>query len=286
MIDYKKLTKDCIQWIREWFAVNGPKSPAVLGISGGKDSTIAAKLCVEALGADRVIGVTIPGEGQDTADAEEVAKILGIKLFTVPIDDVAFVLNNYCISSMSPYQKEIEKAPYFTNFSESSLKRAQQNLPPRLRMCVLYFISQFFDGRVVGTCNLSENFIGYFTIHGDGASDMEPLANLTVTEIRHIGEVLGLPKELVWKTPEDGLPHSQPDEEKFGFSYKHLDEYIRTGNFFLGDGEKKPDVDKIRKMHVASQFKRNMVKPPMFMPSRMILNYRLSEESGEPEKES
>lgn len=211
MIDYKKLTKDCIQWICEWFAVNGPKSPAVLEISGGKDSTIAAKLCVEALGADRVIGVTIPGEGQDTADAEEVAKVLGIKLLTVPIDDVAFVLNNYCISSMSLYQKEIEKAPYFTNFGESSLKRAQQNLPPRLRMCVLYFISQLFDGRVVGTCNLSENFIGYFTIHVDGASDMEPLANLTVTEIRHIGEVLGLPKELVWKTPEDGLPHSQPD---------------------------------------------------------------------------
>lgn len=284
MIDYKKLTEDCIQWIREWFAVNGPQSPAVIGISGGKDSTIVAKLCVEALGADRVIGVTIPGEGQDTADAEKVAKVLGIRLLTVPIEDIAFVLNDYCIRSMSPYQKEIEEAPYFINFGEDSMKRAQQNLPPRLRMCVLYFISQLFNGRVVGTCNLSENYIGYFTIHGDGASDMEPLGKLTVTEVRAIGDELGLPKELVWKTPDDGLPHSQPDEEKFGFSYKHLDEFIRTGEFILCDGETNPDVDKIRRMHAGSQFKRDMVRPPMFQPTHMVLDYRRAEESGDPER--
>lgn len=273
MVKYKKLTEECIAWIRDWFDVNGPQSPAVIGISGGKDSTIVAKLCVEALGADRVIGVTIPGEDQDTVDAEKVAKLLGIKLLTVPIEDIAFVINDSCIRSMSRYQKEIEEAPYFINFGEGSMKRAQQNLPPRLRMCVLYFISQLFDGRVVGTCNLSEDYVGYFTIHGDGASDMEPLGKLTVTEVRGIGDELGLPKELVWKTPDDGLPHSKPDEEKFGFSYEHLDEFIRTGGFILAEGETRPDVDKIRRMHTESQFKRDMVRTPKFRPSNEVLHY-------------
>ncbi len=204
-----------VAWLRDWFAENGNGCNAVVGMSGGKDSTIVAALCVEALGKDRVIGVSMPDGEQGENDADRICAFLGIRYIVAPITNITTGIKNAMF-----IDNGCEVKPEFS-------KQAEQNIPPRARMLTLYAISQSNNGRVVGTCNLSEDVCGYFTVHGDGASDVEPLANLTVTEVRHIGDALGVPKEWVWKTPDDGLPHSCSDEEKLGFTYAALDLYLR-----------------------------------------------------------
>lgn len=247
-MDTIKLTVDIIEWIRKWFDENGKDCNAVIGISGGKDSTVVAALCVSALGKDRVIGVMMPqGEQKDIADSIEVCNLLGIKNYTVNI---------------GPAVEAVKNAIGF-DLSEQSLT----NLPARIRMSTLYAISQSNNGRVVGTCNASENYVGYFTRWGDGASDFEPIGNLTVSEVIEIGDCLGLPHKLVHKTPDDGLPNSNTDEEKFGFTYSELDKYIREGIEPEGMCNNDPSVtkiDKIKKMHERSVFKLEPVK--MFIP--------------------
>lgn len=223
----KETTTALIEWIRNWFDENGKDCKAVIGISGGKDSTIVAKLCVEALGADRVIGVGMPEHGQSLNGAPEICEYLGIKFIEAKIGDT--------VDTLAKFAETIQ---------------AKQNIPPRVRMTTLYAISQSNNGRVLNTCNLSEDYLGYFTIGGDGLGDVAPLANLTVTEIRAIGDELGLPHEWVWKTPDDGLPHSNSDEAKFGFSYEVLDKYIR--------GIEEPNAEikaKIDDMHRRNEFK-------------------------------
>lgn len=253
MVNYERIKDEAILWIRDWFQKNGPECNAVIGISGGKDSTIAAALCKEALGADRVIGVSIPDRGQDDVEATKVAEVLGIRLYTFPIGNITREFENSFISMVN-----------YAGSDAEGVKRhqhAQQNLPPRVRMAALYFISQSFNGRVVNTCNLSEDYIGYSSIWGDSVGDFSPMAKLTVSEIREIGELLGLPEELVWKTPDDGLPHSKPDEEKFGFSYETLDRLIRygeCGNSLI--------YKKIMEMHEKSEFKRKAINLPTFDP--------------------
>ena len=237
MKDIAKLTENCIQWIRDWFDENGPTCNAIIGISGGKDSTIVAKLCVEALGADRVIGVAMPDEGQSLNDADKICEHLGIKFIIAPINGIT--------SALTQYSKHTTQA--------------FQNVPPRARMIMLYAISQTNNGRVIGTTNLSEFYVGYFTRYGDGGTDVEPIGNLTVTEVLEIGDYLGLPYEWVHKTPDDGLPHSSPDEEKLGFTYKELDEYIRNGV-----EPEKTKLDKIIQMHTKNLFKETM--PLRFNP--------------------
>lgn len=237
MKDIAKLTENCIQWIRDWFDENGPTCNAIIGISGGKDSTIVAKLCVEALGADRVIGVAMPDEGQSLNDADKICEHLGIKFIIAPINGIT--------SAVTPYSMHTTQA--------------FQNVPPRARMIMLYAISQTNNGRVIGTTNLSEFYIGYLTRYGDGGTDVEPIGNLTVTEVLEIGDYLGLPYEWVHKTPDDGLPHSSPDEEKLGFTYKELDEYIRNGV-----EPEKIKLDKIIQMHKKNLFKETI--PLRFNP--------------------
>lgn len=238
-MDTIKLTADIIEWIRNWFEKNGPDCNCCVAISGGKDSTVVAALCVSALGKDRVIGVMMPqGEQKDIADSIEVCNLLGIKNYTVNI---------------GPAVEAVKNAIGF-NLSEQSLT----NLPARIRMSTLYAISQSNNGRVVGTCNASENYIGYFTRYGDGASDVEPIGNLTVDEVIQIGDYLGLPYELVHKKPDDGLPNSSPDEEKIGFTYSELDKYIRDGVEPEGvctNNLNLKKIDKIRSMHEKSLFK-------------------------------
>jgi len=233
--DYNKLKDECIEWIRKWFYENGNGCNAIIGLSGGKDSTIVAKLCTEALGADKVIGVSLPGEGQNNEDAIEVAETLGIELRTIHLGDLL---------------KETMGVAWF-----EPTPNAELNLPARFRMMMLYYVAQSLNGRVVGTCNASENYIGYFTKFGDGASDLEPLGKLTVHEVKQLGYVLGLPRELVDKTPDDGLPNSKPDEEKFGFSYDMLDEYICDCN---SDNVPTDIKLKIQDMHNKSLFKTNV----------------------------
>ena len=244
----EEVTKNCIQWIKDWFNENGKTCNAIIGISSGKDSTIVAKLCVEALGADRVIGVAMPDKGQGTNGADKIAEYLGIKYMVTPIDGVV---------------AEFHKVWNDQGSDVKWSKQSEQNIPPRVRMTMLYALSQTFNGRVVGTCNASENYVGYMTRWGDQASDFEPIGNLTVTEVLQIGDYLGLPYEWVHKIPDDGLPHSSSDEQKFGFSYAELDRYIREGIEPEGkcNNSDESKIDKIKRMHTKNEFK---LKPVQF----------------------
>ncbi len=239
MFDAVKVKNDCVKWIRDFFEENGKGCNAVIGISGGKDSSVAAALCVEALGNDRVIGVLMPcGVQHDIDMAKLLVDHLKIRHFEVNIKD-AF---------------EGLKASFPFELSEQS----RVNLPPRIRMATVYAIAQSFNGRVVNTCNLSEDWVGYSTRYGDAAGDFSPMANLTVREVKEIGRVLGLPDVLVDKVPIDGLC-GKTDEENLGFTYEELDRYIREG--VIDDLEKKELIDK---KHKANLFKLQLM--PSFKP--------------------
>lgn len=241
MFNALKVKNECVQWIRDFFEQNGKGCNAVLGISGGKDSSIAAALCVEALGKERVIGVLMPqGEQHDIDMAYMLVNHLGIEHYVVNIKDaVDGILNNIPDS--------IELTP-----------QAVQNLPPRIRMSTLYAVSQSRNGRVCNTCNLSEDWVGYSTRYGDSVGDFSPMSNLTVTEVKEIGYLLNLPRELVDKIPIDGLC-GKSDEENLGFTYAELDKYIRTG--VISDTDKKELIDKKHKMNL---FKLQLM--PAFKP--------------------
>ena len=230
MFNALKVKNECVQWIRDFFEQNGKGCNAVVGISGGKDSSIAAALCVEALGRERVIGVLMPqGEQHDIDMAYMLVNHLGIEHYVVNIKDaVDGILKNI--------PESVELTP-----------QAVQNLPPRIRMSTLYAVSQSRNGRVCNTCNLSEDWVGYSTRYGDSVGDFSPMSNLTVTEVKEIGYLLGLPRELVDKTPIDGLC-GKSDEENLGFSYAELDKYIRTG--VIADADKKALIDKKHKLNL------------------------------------
>lgn len=228
--DVKKVTEDCIKWIRDWFSENGPESPAVLGISGGKDSSVTAALCVKALGADRVFGVLMPrGEQLDIDFSYDLCDTLGIDYTVVNIGKTVDMLTN-----------EISKE---TDFSS----QASQNLPPRIRMATVYAVSQCKGGRVANTCNLSEDWVGYSTRYGDSVGDFSPLSRLTVTEVKAIGRHIGLPERFIEKPPIDGLC-GKTDEENLGFTYAELDKYIREG--IEPSPEKKERIDRLHKMNL------------------------------------
>ncbi|MCR5404670.1 MAG: NAD(+) synthase [Butyrivibrio sp.] len=201
-------------WIRDWFAENGPKADAVIGLSGGKDSTIVAALLVKALGKDRVVGVLMPdGEQKDIDDSKKVAELLGIRSYIVNIHE-----------AVEGVKKSLSAA------GVEAGKDAIINTPPRIRMTTLYAIAQSLPngGRVTNTCNKSEDYVGYSTKYGDAAGDFSPCADYLVCEMLQIGDALGLPKELIHKTPSDGLS-GMSDEDKLGFAYATLDNYVLTG---------------------------------------------------------
>lgn len=240
MFDAVKVKDECVQWIRDFFEENGPGCNAVLGISGGKDSSIAAALCVEALGKDRVIGVLMPcGEQHDIDMAYMLVNHLDIKHYVVNIKDAIEGL----------------KGSMPLELSTQSIT----NMPPRIRMTTLYAVSQSCNGRVVNTCNLSEDWVGYATRYGDAAGDFSPLCNLTVQEVKEIGRLLNLPDVLVDKVPIDGLC-GKTDEDNLGFTYAELDRYIRTGE--IEDMAKKERIDMLHKRNL---FKLQLM--PSFKPS-------------------
>ena len=176
MFDALKVKNECVEWIRDFFEKNGKGCNAVVGISGGKDSSVVAALCVEALGKDRVIGVLMPcGEQHDIDCSKQLVEHLGIKHFVINVKESIDGLVNSFPADMD-----------FTT-------QAKTNLPPRIRMATLYAVSQSNNGRVANTCNLSEDWVGYSTRYGDSAGDFSPCANLTVFEVKEIGRVLGLP---------------------------------------------------------------------------------------------
>lgn len=211
MFDAKKVKNEIVEWIRNWFEQNGKDCMAVVGISGGKDSSVVAALCVEALGKNRVIGVLMPqGEQSDIEYSKILVDFLDITRITCNIEGAV----NEVLES---FEGVVSPTPQTTT-----------NLPARIRMATLYAISQSVNGRVANTCNLSEDWVGYATKYGDAAGDFSPLSQLTVTEVKAIGRELGLPSELVDKTPTDGLC-GKTDEDNLGFTYAELDAYIRDG---------------------------------------------------------
>ncbi len=229
MFDAKKVKNDVVNWIRDFFEANGKESPAVLGISGGKDSSVVAALCVEALGKDRVVGVLMPnGEQADIDMAQLLVDHLGIKHYIVNIKDAVDGIKN--------------AMPEGFKLSSQSLI----NLPPRIRMSTVYAVSQSLNGRVANTCNLSEDWVGYSTRYGDSVGDFSPLSRLTVAEVKAIGRELGLPDVLIDKVPSDGLT-GKTDEDNLGFTYAVLDRYIRTGE--IEDMEAKERIDRLNKMN-------------------------------------
>lgn len=241
MFDAIKTKNQCVEWIRNFFEENGKDCNAVIGISGGKDSSVAAALCVEALGKDRVIGVLMPcGEQHDIDMAYLLCDHLGIKRYEINIKSAIDGLTNALPDDFSLSRQSVI------------------NLPPRIRMSTVYAISQSVNGRVVNTCNLSEDWVGYSTRYGDAAGDFSPLSNLTVTEVKEIGRVLGLPDVLVDKVPIDGLS-GKTDEDNLGFTYDVLDIYIRTGEI-----EDKNTKEIIDRKHKANLFKLQLM--PSFKP--------------------
>ena len=241
----EKVTNDLVKWLNDWFDENGPGCNAVIGISGGKDSSVTAALCVRALGADRVIGVLMPnGDQYDIDVSEALVKHLGIRSYVVNIKDA--------------YDGVVNAA------KAAGVKLSNQsyiNLAPRLRMSTLYAVSQSYNGRVINTCNLSEDWVGYSTRYGDSVGDVCPLGKLTVAEVKEMGTYLGLPDMFVHKVPSDGLC-GKTDEDNLGFTYAVLDRYIRTGE--IDDPETKALIDR---KHKANLFKLELMQTFQYDPN-------------------
>lgn len=245
--DVKKVTLDIVDWIRDFFEKNGKGCNAVVGISGGKDSSVVAALCVKALGKDRVIGVLMPQGVQHDIDCSELlVSHLGIKSYTVNVGEI--------VSSMIT-AIEVGSSGEFEVSTQTKV-----NIPPRVRMATLYAVSQSNNGRVANTCNLSEDWVGYSTRYGDSVGDFSPLSDMTVQEVIAIGDELGLPYELTHKVPIDGLC-GKTDEDNLGFTYAVLDRYIRTGE--IDDPAIKELIDR---KHAANLFKLSLMPKFEYRP--------------------
>ncbi|MCL2072054.1 MAG: NAD(+) synthase [Oscillospiraceae bacterium] len=233
----KQVKDEIIDWIKSYFDATGGDAKAVIGISGGKDSAIAAALCVEAVGKERVIGVLMPQGVQSDIDVSySVCKHLGIRHHEINIGEAV----NALYSPIQAVGLELNDIAVF-------------NTPARVRMATLYAVSGIEGGRVVNTCNLSETFVGWETKYGDSAGDFSPISDLTVTEVKAIGYELALPAEFIEKTPIDGLC-GKTDEDGLGFSYNTLDKYIREG---ICDDEH--SKNRILELQVRSEHKRNPI---------------------------
>lgn len=241
-MNIEKVKNECVEWIREFFEGNGKDCNAVLGISGGKDSSVTAALCVEALGKDRVIGVLMPcGDQQDIDMSYLLVEHLGIEHYVVNIKDAVEGITNAVPFELS--------------------RQSRINLPARIRMATVYAVSQSKNGRVANTCNLSEDWVGYSTRYGDAAGDFSPLSHLTVAEVKAIGRLLGLPEVLIEKAPSDGLT-GKTDEDNLGFTYAELDRYIRTSE--IENQEHKEIIDRLHRQNL---FKLQLM--PSFIPSEI-----------------
>jgi len=239
-VNIEKVRDELVLWIRDFFEKNGKGCKAVVGISGGKDSSVCAAICVEALGKENVVGVLMPCGNQFDIDCSyKLVNHLGIKHYVVNVKDAIEGLKNAMPEDLP------------------NSMQAVTNLPPRIRMSTVYYVSQCVNGRVCNTCNLSEDWVGYSTRYGDSVGDFSPLSRLTVAEVKELGALLGLPMELVNKTPIDGLASGKTDEDNLGFTYAVLDRYIRTGE--IDDEATKERIDRLHRMN---QFKLQLM--PVF----------------------
>ena len=235
----EKQTENIVRFIQKYYKDHN-LGGAVLGISGGKDSAVVAGLMVKALGAENVKGLWLPchSKDEDKDLAYKLAKHLGIEIHTKDLTDA--------YESMR-----------MTGSVDMSFPDADINLKPRLRMATVYYYAAFFSqlyGKpyiVPGTSNACELYVGYFTKGGDSVSDIKPIADLTVDEVIAVGDYLGLPYEIVHKTPDDGLS-GMSDEEKLGVSYKEIAAVINRNAMLDED-----TYNKIEKMHKNCQHKFN-----------------------------
>ena len=217
----------------------------VIGISGGKDSGVVAGLFAEAIGPDRIIGVTLPCHSKETDknDAQLVADYYGFKMI------------NYDLTKVFDAFKE--QVDLLGDYTEEELKNSDINLKPRLRMAAVYYTAALYTALtgktyiVAGTGNKCEEYVGYFTKGGDSVSDIKVLADLTVDEVIKIGEVLNVPKEVLYKAPSDGLS-GMTDEEKIGVKYKDIAKYMN------GEPVEEDVAQKIKKLHNGCRHKFNI----------------------------
>ncbi|HHU08099.1 MAG TPA: NAD(+) synthase [Clostridiaceae bacterium] len=246
-IKIAEVVPDIVQWCRDQLSTSGGDQ-AVIGLSGGKDSTVVAALMAEAIGKEQVFGLILPDQGQNDLDtAIEIARELEINYQVLDISPIT-----------SAIRLQVAKAIESGLIAEES-EQTRLNLPPRVRMTVLYAVSQSILGsRVVNTSNLSEDWVGYVTLYGDSAGAFAPLGMLTSAEVIALGEALGVSERFLKIPPADGLT-GKTDEDVFGFSYEQLDKYIRTGEI-----TDKNAREKIDRMHRLSRFKFQAM--PMFQP--------------------
>lgn len=235
-----------IQWIREKMeSIRGKH--AVIGISGGKDSSVTAALMAKALGPEKVFGILMPDDHQkDISYAREIAVHLGIHWSEINIGPIT-----------GSFYQQLRDSSLFDHLDISQQTRL--NLPPRVRMTLLYAISQSIEqSRVINTSNLSEDWVGYATIYGDTAGAFAPLGMFTTEEVIALGRELDIPEKFLLKPPADGLT-GKTDEMVLGFSYQVLNDYLRRGI------EPEPHIKElIDRKHRESRFKFEPI--PMFQP--------------------
>jgi len=243
MFDAKTVTNDVIEWVKNLFEEKFPDKNCCIALSGGKDSSVVAAICVAALGKDRVKAIMLPQHEQSDIDCSILcANHLGIEYKIINIG-----------STVDSIISEMESNGVVVT------EQAKVNAPARVRMTELYFYAQCNNGIPSCNCNLSEDWVGYATFGGDGFGSFAPLSQLTVSEVKAIGRELGLPSELVDKTPTDGLC-GKTDEDNLGFTYDTLDRYIRTGE--IDDEDVKAKIDS---MHEKNLFKLQLM--PSFYPN-------------------
>ncbi len=249
MTDAKSNLEKTLEWLRKYRDDTACRG-VVLGISGGKDSTTVAMLAKKVWGKN-VVGVLMPnGEQKDIGDSLDIVRMLEIEHRVVNIGAAYTAIINAVEHSAGGTAAEnvVLSCPRVTD-------KAKTNIPPRLRMSVLYSIAQSLDYRVIGTGNASEAYIGWTTKWGDSAYDFNPIAHLTCSEVVAVGELLaaefGLDRKYIVKPPSDGLC-GKTDEDSFGFTYAELDRYILSGR----ESVDKTTADKIERMHASSAHKR------------------------------
>lgn len=244
MFDRKKEKDNIVKFIRDYFEKNN-LGGVVIGISGGKDSAVVAALFHEAIGPERILGVTLPCHSlsTDKTDAEVIADYYNFKL-----------INQDLTETYDTFKEEVYK---LGNFTEEELLNSDINIKPRLRMTSLYYIAALESALkkktyvVAGTSNKCEEFVGYFTKGGDNVCDIKTIADYTVEEVLQIGEELKVPHNILYKTPSDGLS-GKTDEDKLGVTYKAITAYINNQEV------DKKDKEQIEKLHNNSLHKFNI----------------------------
>ena len=250
MFDIEKETKKVIEWTSNWFNSKGSSSLAILCISGGVDSSTVAAILKEAIGSDRIIGIKLPCDEQKDIDCSDLLiNHLGLKAYEI---NIGASYNELTSSIISALGKDITE-------------QYKTNTPARIRMTAAYGVAAIVGNAYpVNTCQASETFCGYDTIFGDSAGSVAPIALFTKTEVKQIAKYLGLPEKLYNKTPIDGMSLNEDgsyktDEQKLGFTYEELDDFIRNGT--IGSNN-----EKIVKQMKSSKWKRNIINIEHYIP--------------------